>query len=29
VHDPIATVAAIATAVDVQQRQHLSVEDAV
>lgn len=27
VHDPASTVAAIATAVDVQQRQHLSVEE--
>ena len=27
VHDPVSTVAAIATAVDVQQRQHLSVEE--
>jgi predicted ATPase/DNA-binding SARP family transcriptional activator len=27
VHDPTSTVAAIATALDVQQRQHLSVED--
>ncbi|MGZ4692314.1 MAG: BTAD domain-containing putative transcriptional regulator [Acidimicrobiales bacterium] len=27
VHDPTSTVAAIATAVDVQQRQHLSVEE--
>jgi len=29
VHDPSSTVAAIATAVDVQQRQHLSVEDSL
>ena len=27
VRDPASTVAAIATAVDVQQRQHLSIED--
>ena len=27
VHDPSSTVAAIATAVDVQQRQHLSIEE--
>ena len=27
VHDPTSTVAAIATAIDVQQRQHLSVEE--
>jgi len=27
VHDPASTVAAIATAVDVQQRQHLSIEE--
>jgi len=27
VRDPSSTVAAIATAIDVQQRQHLSIED--
>ena len=27
VHDPVSTVAAVATAIDVQQRQHLSVEE--
>ena len=29
VHDPLSTVAAVATAIDVQQRQHLSVEESL
>ena len=29
VHDPLSTVAAVATAIDVQQRQYLSVEESL